>query len=66
MIIKKCQSKFNNKERSRILMKKTAYKVLKVLVKGSVYSSANSTSSLFCYEPKAPKLLRKFSKYNDK
>lgn len=47
-------------------MKKTAYKVLKVIVKGSVYSSANTTSSLFCYEPKAPKLLKKFSKLNDK
>ncbi len=41
-------------------------KIIKSAVKISLKCGANSTTSIFCYQPKAPAALKKFSKINDK
>lgn len=49
------------------LSKKVINKIIKGVIQKSLNSSANSTSSMIYYQPKAPKLLKQFSKIdNDK
>lgn len=44
-------------------MKKKISKVFKKVVENSMKTNANSTTSYFCYQPKVPVELKKFSKY---
>lgn len=43
-------------------MKKTISKICKKAVENSMKLNANSTTSFFCYQPKVPAELKKFSK----
>ena len=44
-------------------MKKTVTKVFKKVVENSMKINANSTTSYFCYQPKVPDELKKYSKH---
>lgn len=46
-------------------MKKLSQKVLKSAATGALKGSANSTSCVYIYQPKAPEALKKFSKIGD-
>lgn len=43
-------------------MKKTILKAVKKLVEKTVIRSANTTSSLWAHQPKAPKAIEKYKK----
>lgn len=43
-------------------MKKNISKVCKKVIESSIKLNANSTTSYFCYQPKAPVELKRFSK----
>ncbi len=45
-------------------MKKFLAKACKKAVERTIKINANSTTSYFCYQPKAPEMLKKFSKVN--
>mgnify|MGYP003293880762 CR=1 FL=1 len=49
-----------------IPISKIATSTLKAMAESSLKMSANSTSSIIAYQPKAPVELKKFSKKNDK
>lgn len=44
-------------------MKKTISKVCKKAVENAIKLNANNTTSYFCYQPKAPVEMKKFSKH---